>query len=121
MRNLILSAFPRNMRLPDPFTPNLKVEMLPEISIAPRTVADYGAIIKKSFRQDLDSYLKNRSPVSFLSEVRDNLLLNPPGAASAGAAAGGGAEQPGNRYNIPVRTIETTESAYCAQRSFRCS
>ena len=25
MRNLILSAFPRNMRLPDPFTPNLKV------------------------------------------------------------------------------------------------
>merc|ERR1719510_2723922 len=36
MRNLILSAFPRNMRLPDPFTPNLKVDMLPEISIAPR-------------------------------------------------------------------------------------
>ena len=36
MRNLILSAFPRNMRLPDPFTPNLKVELLPEISIAPR-------------------------------------------------------------------------------------
>jgi CCR4-NOT transcription complex subunit 1 len=25
MRNLILSAFPRSMRLPDPFTPNLKV------------------------------------------------------------------------------------------------
>ncbi|CAI5975139.1 unnamed protein product [Closterium sp. NIES-65] len=24
MRNLVLSAFPRNMRLPDPFTPNLK-------------------------------------------------------------------------------------------------
>ena len=28
MRNLILSAFPRNMRLPDPFTPNLKVNFL---------------------------------------------------------------------------------------------
>lgn len=26
LRNLILSAFPRNMRLPDPFTPNLKVD-----------------------------------------------------------------------------------------------
>lgn len=25
MRNIILSAFPRNMRLPDPSTPNLKV------------------------------------------------------------------------------------------------
>lgn len=27
LRNLILSAFPRNMRLPDPFTPNLKVQL----------------------------------------------------------------------------------------------
>ena len=95
MRNLILSAFPRNMRLPDPFTPNLKVEMLSEISIAPRTVSNYAGSIKASFRKDLDSYLKNRSPVSFLSEVRDNLLI------AGGAAAGG--EQPGNRYNIQVR------------------
>uniref|UniRef100_A0A7N5JK94 CCR4-NOT transcription complex subunit 1 n=1 Tax=Ailuropoda melanoleuca TaxID=9646 RepID=A0A7N5JK94_AILME len=29
LRNLILSAFPRNMRLPDPFTPNLKVSNEP--------------------------------------------------------------------------------------------
>ena len=36
MRNLILSAFPRNMRLPDPFTPNLKVDLLPEIGNPPR-------------------------------------------------------------------------------------
>ena len=34
MRNLVLSAFPRNMRLPDPFTPNLKVDLLPEIATA---------------------------------------------------------------------------------------
>ena len=46
MRNLILSAFPRNMRLPDPFTPNLKVEMLQDISIAPRTVSNFAALIK---------------------------------------------------------------------------
>ena len=36
MRNLVLSAFPRAMRLPDPFTPNLKVDLLPEISQSPR-------------------------------------------------------------------------------------
>lgn len=41
MRNLILSAFPRNMRLPDPFTPNLKVGMLPEISHAPRVLTHF--------------------------------------------------------------------------------
>jgi len=73
MRNLILSAFPRNMRLPDPFTPNLKVDMLPEISIAPRMVTNFATLIKPSFKKDLDSYLKNRAPVSFLSELRNNL------------------------------------------------
>ncbi len=40
MRNLILSAFPRNMRLPDPFTPNLKVDLLPEINQSPRFVPE---------------------------------------------------------------------------------
>jgi len=77
------------MRLPDPFTPNLKVEMLPEIGIAPRTVSNYTSIIKEGFLKELDSYLKNRSPVSFLSEVRDHLLI-------------GNGEQPGKRYNIQL-------------------
>jgi len=92
MRNLILSAFPRNMRLPDPFTANLKVEMLPEIAMAPRTISNYAAIINESFLKELNSYLKNRSPVSFLSEVRDHLLI-------------GNGEQPGKRYNIQVRFL----------------
>jgi len=103
MRNLILSAFPRNMRLPDPFTPDLKVEMLPDIAIPPRTVANYAALIKPGFKKDLDSYLKNRSPVSFLSELRDNLLLANSGGAAAAAAGGDrSGDQPGNRYNIQL-------------------
>src|SRR6185369_7064850 len=40
MRNLILSAFPRSMRLPDPFTPNLKVDLLPDITQPPRLLSD---------------------------------------------------------------------------------
>jgi len=91
MRNLILSAFPRNMRLPDPFTPNLKVDMLPEISIAPRMVTNFAALIKPSFKKDLDSYLKNRAPVSFLSELRTNLQNTNSNAADAGM-----------RYNISM-------------------
>jgi len=87
MRNLILSAFPRNMRLPDPFTPNLKVELLPEISIAPRTVSNYAAMLKPNFKKELDAYLKNRAPVAFLSDVRGHLQM-----------ANG--ESSGNRYNI---------------------
>jgi CCR4-NOT transcription complex subunit 1 len=89
MRNLILSAFPRNMRLPDPFTPNLKVELLPEISIAPRTVSNYAAMLKPNFKKDLDSYLKNRSPVAFVSDLRGQLQVS-------------NGESPGNRYNIQL-------------------
>ena len=40
LRNLVLSAFPRAMRLPDPFTPNLKVDMLPEIAQVPRMAVE---------------------------------------------------------------------------------
>ena len=51
------------------------MECLPEIAVAPRTVANYAAIIKPNFKKDLDSYLKNRAPVSFLSEMRANLQV----------------------------------------------
>lgn len=88
MRNLILSAFPRNMRLPDPFTPNLKVDMLAEITQAPRIPPTYAALIQPAtFRKDLDNYLKNQAPVSFLSELKSNLQTS---------------TEPGIRYNIPL-------------------
>jgi CCR4-NOT transcription complex subunit 1 len=77
MRNLILSAFPLNMRLPDPFTPNLKVDMLPEISQPPRIMTDFAAMIQPgNFKKELDSYLKKRSPVTFLSELRSKLQVS---------------------------------------------
>ncbi|KAJ2954200.1 hypothetical protein O0L34_g2438 [Tuta absoluta] len=81
MRNLILSAFPRNMRLPDPFTPNLKVDLLAEIALPPRAVINYNTIIPNSqFKKDLDAYLKARAPVTFLSELRSNMqVVNEPG------------------------------------------
>ncbi|XP_073420481.1 CCR4-NOT transcription complex subunit 1 isoform X2 [Dendrobates tinctorius] len=87
LRNLILSAFPRNMRLPDPFTPNLKVDMLSEINIAPRILTNFTGVMPPQFKKDLDSYLKTRSPVTFLSELRSNLQVS---------------NEPGNRYSIQL-------------------
>ena len=52
MRNLILSAFPRNMRLPDPFTPNLKVDLLPEINQSPRFVPEPQNLLPAELRCD---------------------------------------------------------------------
>lgn len=88
MRNLILSAFPRHMRLPDPFTPNLKVEALPEITQAPRVLTNFASVIQpQSFKKDLDSYIKTRAPVTFLSELRSSLQAT---------------TEPGMRYNVPL-------------------
>ncbi|XP_033113474.1 CCR4-NOT transcription complex subunit 1-like isoform X3 [Anneissia japonica] len=88
MRNLILSAFPRNMRLPDPFTPNLKVDMLSDITQPPRILTNFAAMIQPvTFKKELDSYIKTRSPVTFLSELRGHLQVS---------------HEPGQRYNVPL-------------------
>lgn len=63
LRNLILSAFPRSMRLPDPFTPNLKVDLLPEITQSPRILTDYiGVLTERGIRLRLDSYISSKQP-----------------------------------------------------------
>jgi len=68
LRNLILSAFPRGMVLPDPFTPNLKIDLLPEISRNPAILSNVSSPLG-AFRTDLDSYLKARQPSNFLSSL----------------------------------------------------
>lgn len=93
MRNIILSAFPRNMRLPDPSTPNLKIDLLEEMSQAPRILSEVDAALKaKQMKTDVDEYLRTRQQGSpFLGELRQRLLLPPKEAAHAGT-----------RYNVPL-------------------
>jgi len=91
MRNLILAAFPRNMRLPDPFTPNLKVDLLPEISQSPRILSNFVAALSPDVLAQVDSYLKNRSPVNFLLELKSRLLLPNQEAIACGT-----------KYNVPM-------------------
>ncbi|CAM0956224.1 unnamed protein product [Alopecurus aequalis] len=86
MRNVILSAFPRNMRLPDPSTPNLKIDLLPEISKAPRIMSDVESALKAK-------QMKTQRPEgsSFLIDLKQKLLL-PPNEANVA----------GTRYNVPL-------------------
>ncbi|XP_052210992.1 uncharacterized protein LOC127813907 isoform X2 [Diospyros lotus] len=93
MRNIILSAFPRNMRLPDPSTPNLKIDLLAEINQSPRILSEVEASLKaKQIKGDIDEYLKTRQQgSSFLTELKQKLLLPPSEAAWAGT-----------RYNVPL-------------------
>ncbi|KAK3820433.1 MAG: CCR4-Not complex component, Not1-domain-containing protein [Benniella sp.] len=93
LRNLILSAFPRNMRLPDPFTPNLKVDLLTEIHQPPRVLSDYTSSLAISLKKDVDTYLRTREQAAFLDNLRDILAMDP---NSQDLYSGG------SKYNVPM-------------------
>ncbi|KAL0866576.1 hypothetical protein Bca101_045694 [Brassica carinata] len=93
MRNIILSSFPRNMRLPDPSTPNLKIDLLPEIVEAPCILSEVDAALKaKQMKNDVDEYLtlRQQNP-TFLSELKLKLLVSSSEASSTGT-----------RYSVPL-------------------
>jgi len=84
LRNLILSAFPRTMKLPDPFTPNLKVDLLPEITEPPRIRSNYIEVLARigdfPLKQQLDGFLKTSNAEvanNFLNELLGRLRLSP--------------------------------------------
>ncbi|KAJ8907855.1 hypothetical protein NDN08_007959 [Rhodosorus marinus] len=92
LRNLILSAVPRSMRLSDPFTHGLKLDKLPEMLIPPNVLSDYTAALNKSnLKNSLDQYLDMRAPPSILLDIRNRLQL--PASEVSGA---------GTKYNIPA-------------------
>lgn len=107
LRNLVLSAFPSSMRLPDPFTPNLRVETVPEISTNPRILTDFVSVLNAiggngTFKQRLDAYLlapKPQSNTDFLSvsALQPLLLLAQPQNGNDRTAAS-------PALNMPVAT-----------------
>ncbi|KAI3647748.1 hypothetical protein MP228_007969 [Amoeboaphelidium protococcarum] len=78
LRNLILSAFPRSMLLPDPFTPNLKIEALPEIQIQPPLAVDHDVQLReKQLLEPINSYLSGSgSAEEFAKSVKQRLVLS---------------------------------------------
>lgn len=64
------------MRLPDPFTPNLKVDLLPEIKQSPRISSDYESALEVGqFKKNLDQYLLEAQDKAFLSQLVDSLTM----------------------------------------------
>lgn len=98
MRNLILSAFPQNMKLPDPFMPNLKVDLLPDITQPPIIRSDFTLALKQfDLFSKLDSYLKTRTPSNFLLEL-PTLLLSNNSSDNSGSSMG----SLDISYNVPL-------------------
>jgi CCR4-NOT transcription complex subunit 1 len=58
LRNIILSATPKEMATPDPFTPNLKIDLLSETSQSPTILSNVLGPIEE-MQSHLDVYLKD--------------------------------------------------------------
>ncbi|OQR91282.1 CCR4-NOT transcription complex subunit [Achlya hypogyna] len=86
LRNVILSAFSRSMRLPDPLTPGLQVAALPEVNVAPRLMPTWSAALAHNqLKEYLEAFLtatSNRAAL-FPHELIDKLLRSPASAAEA--------------------------------------
>jgi CCR4-NOT transcription complex subunit 1 len=80
------------MRLPDPFTPNLKVDLLPEINQPPHILSPVTQNIPAAFKLEIDKFLETRTPVSLLVELPQKLLLTNPSEVALY----------GTKYNVPL-------------------
>ncbi len=78
LRNIILSAFPSSIILPDPHLRGQSMENIPETGIIPPVLSDFTSGLKSGdLRGHLDQYLLNRGSPSFLPTLKDRLRLIP--------------------------------------------
>ncbi|KAJ2272421.1 CCR4-NOT core subunit cdc39, partial [Coemansia sp. RSA 371] len=58
LRNLLLSAYPCDMCLPEPLTPNLKIDLLAEITQSPDIPYDHAVLLERvGLRTGLDAVI----------------------------------------------------------------
>lgn len=76
LRNIILSAFPPAIILPDPHLRNVKFDSIPEMGPIPPILSDFTSGLKSGdLGGYLDQYLLNRGTTSFLPSLKDRLKL----------------------------------------------
>ncbi|OQV15954.1 CCR4-NOT transcription complex subunit 1 [Hypsibius exemplaris] len=77
MRNVVLSAAPLTIANDDPYLATFKIEEQKGIDfLPPRIVTRYHMFLQPiSFRNDLDSYLNSRAPVTFLADLSGRLEM----------------------------------------------
>ncbi|CAD2103454.1 hypothetical protein YYG_01664 [Plasmodium vinckei petteri] len=75
LRNIILSALPRNTKLPNPFNPNLKINLLPEMKTAPVILNNFTFIlIDYKIKKNVDEYFVTKD-LSHLKKIHKKILI----------------------------------------------
>lgn len=78
LRNIVLSAFPPSISLPDPHLRNIKFDSIPEMGPIPPILSDFTSGLKSGdLRSYLDQYLLNRGTPSFLPSLKERLRVAP--------------------------------------------
>ena len=91
------------MPLPDPFTPNLKIDQLPEIHQAPRILSNYEAALGTRLREAVDGYIASRSSASLDIIVQElELHVDADAAAASGpdGSSGAAGSATATSYNV---------------------
>ncbi|KAJ7445783.1 Not1-domain-containing protein [Mycena galericulata] len=74
LRNIILSAFPPALILPDPHLRNLTFDTIPEMGPIPPILSDFSAVLKNGdLGIFLDNFLLNRGTPAFLPSLKTRL------------------------------------------------
>lgn len=74
LKNVILSATPRNIPNIDPFSKNLKVDTLNEINMAPRSQSNYENYLTiMNLREDLERYFRTRDK-TVIQQIADKMM-----------------------------------------------
>ncbi|KAH9951492.1 Not1-domain-containing protein [Amylocystis lapponica] len=74
LRNIVLSAFPPTISLPDPHLRNMDFESIPEMGPIPPILSDFASGLKTGdLRMFLDQYLLGRGSPSFLPSLKERL------------------------------------------------
>ncbi|SCM20590.1 CCR4-NOT transcription complex subunit 1, putative [Plasmodium chabaudi adami] len=75
LRNIILSALPRNTKLPNPFNPNLKLNLLPEMKVAPVILNNFTFIlIDYKIKKNVDEYFVTKN-ITHLKKIHKKILI----------------------------------------------
>jgi CCR4-NOT transcription complex subunit 1 len=100
LKNLMLSAFPRQKRLPDPFLQGLRLENIPENKDHPLLSVNLTSILESvKIRAPLDKYLQSHVPEDFPRRLVERIKILP---MENGVHNGVSAQDKRRHYNVDL-------------------
>ncbi|RKP34362.1 CCR4-Not complex component, Not1-domain-containing protein [Dimargaris cristalligena] len=107
LRNLVVSAYARDMRLPEPLSQELKLDQFPEVQQDPRILSDFTAVLEANgLRVEIDQCLQSGQVDTLVTKFKSLLPVDEASAAMTVTSLDGSGNANGTssycRYNVPL-------------------